>query len=77
MRKEAKDARDEYVAELKRLCPGVLVETSAGLKVRVEAPSPQDFDKVLEKAAELQTKWYLDKGIYIKLSVFGSGPITG
>ena len=77
MRNEVKEARDEYVSELKRLFPGILVEVSAGSTVRIKAPSPQDVGAVLEKAAELQTQWYLNKGMYLKVSVFGSGPITG
>ncbi len=76
-RKKLADLVEQYVEELKRTFPQVHVQVLPGRKVRVKAPSPEMVEGVLDKAVELQTRWYLERGIYIKLSVSGSGPITG
>ena len=77
METDVEVALSHYVKELKSRCPGVLVETPGGLKVRVKAPSPEEVGTVLRTASELQMDWYLDEGVYIELSVTGTGPVTG
>ncbi len=76
MRTRSVDAVNEFVEELKRLFPDIEVLVLPGRKVRLRVGSPLDVGAVFDKAAELQNRWILEKGVNIQVGLIGSGPIN-
>lgn len=77
--KTEKDIR-EYIEEIIRRYPEaqprIMNEkiSTEDVWIRIEGVRPKDEDKVVRKAAQLQVKWYLERGIYIFVTVSGTTP---
>ncbi len=74
-------AINEYVDEIKKLYPDATVRImddkiySEDAWVRIEGVHSSAEYKVLRKAIRLQTKWYLERGVYIFVTVSGTDPV--
>lgn len=75
--KDKQRAINEYVEEIKKLYPNAKVRImddkiySEDAWVRVEGIHPRSVDKALDIAIKLQRKWYLERGVYIFVTVSG------
>lgn len=76
MRTKSGDAVNEFVEEIRKLFPDIQVVVLPGRKVRFKVASPQDVGAVFDATAELQTRWILEKGVYIRVGLIGPGTIN-
>ncbi len=74
-------AINEYVDEIKKFYPDanpkIMEEKiySEDVWIQIEGIHPKSADKVLRKAIKLQSKWYLERGVYIFVTVPRTGLI--
>mgnify|MGYP001591527638 CR=1 FL=1 len=74
-------AINEYVDEIKKLYPDATVRImddkiySEDAWVRIEGIHPSIEHKALRRAIRLQSKWYLERGVYIFVTVSGTDTV--
>ena len=79
--KEKETAISDYIKEITKLYPSVEIQimdekiSKEDAWIRIKVRSPRYTDRVLDTAVELQQKWYLERGVYIFVTVSGTGPL--
>ena len=74
-------ALSEYTEEIQKRYPDAnprVMEDKVSTEdvwIRIEGIHPRSVDKVLRTAIRLQRKWYLERGVYIFVTVSGTGSL--
>lgn len=71
----------EYIEKIKKRYPDAKPQImeekvySEDAWIRIEGIHPKTVDKVLRTAIKLQVKWYIERGVYIFVTVSGTSPL--
>ena len=74
-------AINDYIEEIIKLYPNAIVRmiedkvSTEDAWIRIEGLHPKSVDKVLRAAIKLQQKWYFERGVFIFVTVSGTGPL--
>lgn len=75
--KDVREYIDEIIKRYPNAQPKIMKDkvSTEDVWIRVDGIPPKDEDKVLRTAIKLQVKWYLERGVYIFVTVSGTGPL--